>query len=714
MEYSKEGLHWPQQVVKISTLSLFAFVLTKSCFEFFEVTWGTGLWLGEFSKKWGLAFFAFVFFCLFLFLGTALFLFDSKVKFSITQRLVSFRVRLRVFRWVLIAIFFLLPIWFLQFTPWGVVFQGFYFRVLLWIFSIFFTTIFLGAGTRLFGWLEFLSALIISTSLLSISFSMIDVIDYPFSLHWSEGNRLWDYSLLFGHALYDYPPNKEIYSLTDVGRQLVGGLPFIFPGVTIFVERLWVGLTDIFPYTLLGLVAFRTDFKDKKTWLLLALFTFLFLKQGPIHPPLVLCAVLVALTWRSPLWIGVPLIFITGYLAETSRYTWVFAPAIWIGMLEFSSAKLHEGNLQSSTWWRTIVLAVSGAVGGYYGSTLLKWVQAVFAGGGPSSIAGEGAVTASFVSSALTGQSLLWYRLFPNPTYGNGTGIVLGLLIAVGPLISILLYLTVAKKWVLNFWQKLALVLPSLAFLVVGLIISTKIGGGGDLHNLDMFLIGVLFAAVIAWENGGRQWLGKIDTHPVWVKGILVLLLVIPGIQPLSALRTFRYDGDRTWLVTLTGVSDEKFLDLLPVPTDVNDILQTIRQEVDAKKSQGEVLFMDQRQLLTFGYVKNVPLVPEYEKKVLMEQAMAENTEYYRKFYSDLASHRFTLIVTDPLRRPIKDSEAPFGEENNYWVDWVVKPTLCYYWPIETFTDVQIELLVPRTDDVNCSSKLPFDIGTQN
>jgi hypothetical protein len=39
-----------------------------------------------------------------------------------------------------------------------------------------------------------------------------------------------------------------------------------------------------------------------------------------------------------------------------------------------------------------------------------------------------------------------------------------------------------------------AIVLPLLAFLVVGLIVSTKIGGGGDLHNLDMFLIGIFFA----------------------------------------------------------------------------------------------------------------------------------------------------------------------------------------------------------------------------
>ena len=112
----------------------------------------------------------------------------------------------------------------------------------------------------------------------------------------------------------------------------------------------------------------------------------------------------------------------------------------------------------------------------------------------------------------MTAHPLLWYRLFPNATYG--IGILLALLIAVAPAILLLVYLSSTKKWMLNIWQKLALILPSIAFLAVGLIVSTKIGGGGDLHNLDMFLIGIFFTAVIAWENGGRQWLSEIDTIP--------------------------------------------------------------------------------------------------------------------------------------------------------------------------------------------------------
>ena len=121
------------------------------------------------------------------------------------------------------------------------------------------------------------------------------------------------------------------------------------------------------------------------------------------------------------------------------------------------------------------------------------------------------------------------------------------------------------------------------------------------------------------------------------------MLLFIPGIKPLSALRSFDFAQDLPWLVTLTDVSDAKFLEMLPPQDEVDEILQTIRRDVETKKSQGEVLFMDQRQLLTFGYIEAVPLVPEYEKKVLMNEAMGANADYFASFYADLEARRFSL-----------------------------------------------------------------------
>jgi hypothetical protein len=126
---------------------------------------------------------------------------------------------------------------------------------------------------------------------------------------------------------------------------------------------------------------------------------------------------------------------------------------------------------------------------------------------------------------------------------------------------------------------------------------------------------------------------------------------------------------------------------------------------------QGPVLFLDQRQLLTFGYIRNVELVPEYEKKYVMDQAMAMNEEYFKDFYKDLENKRFSLIITDPLFTKLKEGEYDFSEENNAWVGWVSRPLLCYYAPVRNIPDnvlaeFKIQLLVPRQNPKDCPLKI--------
>ena len=75
--------------------------------------------------------------------------------------------------------------------------------------------------------------------------------------------------------------------------------------------------------------------------------------------------------------------------------------------------------------------------------------------------------------------------------------------------------------------------------------------------------------------------------------------------------------------------------------------------------------------------------------------------------YKDLAEHRFSLIISDPLRTPIKDSDYGFGEENNAWVKWVARPVLCYYEEQNTLDNVRVELLIPREGNPDCTSELP-------
>jgi hypothetical protein len=142
----------------------------------------------------------------------------------------------------------------------------------------------------------------------------------------------------------------------------------------------------------------------------------------------------------------------------------------------------------------------------------------------------------------------------------------------------------------------------------------------------------------------------------------------------------------------------------LPDPAIVQDGLDTVLSHVqDASQEGGEVLFLTDRHLLTFGMVDGVELIPEYERVFLMEAAMSNATEYLGRFREDLEQHRFALIISEPLSTRYKSPQASFGSENNAWVRRVSQVILCYYYPVETLRDIQIQILVPRLKDrKNC------------
>jgi len=247
----------------------------------------------------------------------------------------------------------------------------------------------------------------------------------------------------------------------------------------------------------------------------------------------------------------------------------------------------------------------------------------------------------------------------------------------------------ISRRWHLDWVQKVALWGALIGFFAIGLVISTKIGGGGDLHNLDMFLITALVAVVLGLMSlDFNSMLGK---WPAWAVG-LVLYLIFWVTYPFTPLSP--------------GSDYHPFLEL-PKQEQVADALSMTENEVAKYAQSGEVLFMDDRQLLVFGYIPAIPFIPEYEKKYMMDQAMASNAIYFQPYYDDLANKRFALIVTEPLKtRRREDLGGPFSEENDAWVLWVSNPTLCFYEPIYTSTEVNVQLLVPRQNPVGCEQYL--------
>ena len=713
----------PQRSLSLKRLFLFvlsAYILIWSVVEFERIARGTGVWLGQLSLKWALALFLFGLFCILCLVVIWVILWSLQRLEAVFKLLSSFRDRVAPIRWLFAVIFLMIPVYFLQYTFWGKVLHGPFLRILLAGFSsILIGWILTKDKRRFISWPAGLTALVLITGTYTLFVSLIEVTSYPFSLGWSEGNRLWDYSVLFGRHLYDYPSDKSIPVLLDIGRQTIGGVPFLIPGLNIWQARLWLALVDIVPYLILGWAAFRLTKNNIWRWMLAGVWAFTFVRQGPIHPPILLCAIVVALAWERPFWVSIPLIAAASYVAEISRFTWLFAPGMLAVMLELNRAMNQNYQLDKKSWSRAISVGAAVVFGGYVAPfwipSLIQWARSIdeTASITPSSVIDpivSPGVTVSAVSAEVSAQPLLWYRLFPNATYGEG--ILIGLVLAALPLIAILVYLSRTGRWRLNVWQKLAIVLPLLAFFVIGLIVSVKIGGGGDLHNMDMFIIGLMFAGAIAWRNGAYKWIDEIHTAPVWIQLTMIALIVMPAYKPLIHMTPIVIKEDIQTVATLADIVEDPLPnplpDTLPSESDTEKALKGIQRVVAKASQNGEVLFMDQRQLLTFGYIKDVPLVAEYDKKVLINEAMSANTQYFAGFYQDLATQRFSLIITSPVNRRLEKTEGHFGEENNAWVKWVTVPLLCYYEPYDRLKRVDIDLLVPRKDISDCDQVLPI------
>lgn len=119
----------------------------------------------------------------------------------------------------------------------------------------------------------------------------------------------------------------------------------------------------------------------------------------------------------------------------------------------------------------------------------------------------------------------------------------------------------------------------------------------------------------------------------------------------------------------------------------------------------GEILFITERQLITFDVINGITLVPEYEQSELMEMAMSRNRPYLETFYEDLRLRRFVLIVAED-QKFTQQKEGAFVEENVAWVRYVGAPLLCNYKPVVTLTSNNIQVFEPRPRQVEC--KDPF------
>ena len=507
--------------------------------------------------------------------------------------------------------------------------------------------------------------------LLAFTNNLYSVTTYPFSLSWSEGNRFYDYSMIFGQKIYDAAlPIVDPYTQDAPGRFVLWGLPFLFSSLPIWFHRLWGIILSIVPPLLFGWLVGQ-PIKDGKVRIMLALWIgLLFIVVSPVYAPILLSAIVVILSvFDSSLLKRVVFVIIAAIYASLSRWTWFLAPAAWAGLTDLL---LYYPQRKSSFIQKilpTAILVISGVGAGY--------------------LIGKRNVNSYAASDSLANaQPLLWYRLFPNQTFSMG--IILGTLIVTGPLLVLLIWWMASRRWKLDWLQMFSIWAILISFLGAGLVVSTKIGGGGNLHNLDMYLISLTFVFALGISSFWKQGQLQLGSWPFWTQAVLCWALFII-VSPFTSF------AQQSTPATLS----------LPPSVQVQQTLNTIRTQVAQASTTGEVLFMDERQLLTFGYIRNVPLISDYEKKYMMDQAMGANAGFFKQYYQDLAQKRFVLIVSEPLKHVIKSQDSgPFSDENDAWVKWVSDPTLCFYQPIFTDPANRVQLLVPRTSPLKCDQYL--------
>lgn len=300
-------------------LRLAAFLLMGATFaqaflELEQIGRKSGTWIWHLSPKWTLtlALFLAILVLNLVVLGLALWRPGDLAVFK--KHLVTLRERFSWLRWLFALTVFLLPLRLLAGTTWGLmlVSPGMRFLILFWMVTG--LGFLLTRGVKIMDWRSVLAALILAGTGSAIARELANVSDYPFALYWSEGNRFWDYSIMFGRDRYLYPADQPIFAYIEKPRQFLWGLAFLLPGLSLSGMRLWNALVYLIPYLLLGWAAFRPVARGW-TWMFAGLWAYLFLSQGPIYTQLIFVALLVALTWHQRWWISLPTFILATYLA---------------------------------------------------------------------------------------------------------------------------------------------------------------------------------------------------------------------------------------------------------------------------------------------------------------------------------------------------------------------------------------------------------------
>jgi hypothetical protein len=513
-------------------------------------------------------------------------------------------------------------------------------------------------------WLSALIAVVLVQAVIhTLLVYMPRVTSYPFAMGWSETSRYYYPSLFLAEHVYgtEYP-----WPILHPTLHLLLAPPYLFDA-SLWFHRFWqVAIRYILVAAIVPPLLMRLKIRDLATRWLVGLWMFLFLFMGPVYFHLAIPVIIVLI----------------GFSVQDERRSWaaVILASIWCGwsrvnwypMPGMIAAVLYlmEVPVAGKHWFRYLLKPALMFV---VGTAVAFISQRIY-------IALSGVASSDLFYTSLT-SDLLWNRLWPNPAYF--LGILPGALLASLPA-WLAIWIALRVRAHKSDWHPPRLIFIFAALLVLfvgGIIVSLKIGGGGNLHNMDAYLSLLLIVLSYLVFARYRPETGE-EIQPVrlpwWVAVLLMLMPVWAYTQFNLGIRT--YDSDRT-----------------------RSVLTELQKYVDDVNAQGgEILFITQRHLISMHMLQGVTLVPEYEREDLMEMAMGNNLLYLDRFLDDMEHQRFALIIVDPLTYRIMDSDRSFAEENNVWVKRVMKHILCNYREEARFAEDEIALYVPQEGARQC------------
>ena len=487
------------------------------------------------------------------------------------------------------------------------------------------------------------------------------VTDYPFAMGWSETSRFYYPSLFLSEIVYgqEYP-----WPILHPTLHLLLAPPYLIDA-PLWFHRFWqVAIRYLLVGAVVPVLLMRLSIPGRAARWLVGLWMFLFLFMGPVYFHLTIPAILV-------LW---------GFSSRDDRRTWVVVllASIWCGWSRLNwypmpgtiAAVLYlmEVPSQGKNIWSYLLKPALWFIVGTSTAFLAQRVYIALSG-----IPDSGIFYTSLASD------LLWYRLWPNASYF--LGILPGALLASLPVWIAMVVVIRSRR---NEWHPVRLVFITAALLVLflgGLVVSLKIGGGANLHNMDAYfsLLLIVFAYLVFAryqpEHGGVA-------QPVPLHWLLVVALIV---MPAWSYLQFNIGSPRG------------------NPPRTQEVLRSLQGYINEVNTQGsEILFITQRHLISMHMIDGVTLIPEYEREDLMEIAMANDLRHIQTFREDMEDQRFALIVVDPLNYNVLSRNRSFAEENNVWVTRIMKHILCNYREEVAFPEDEITLYVPQEGERQC------------